>query len=126
MRQEYNVKITEISKDSLSKKEQVLLKDLSNAIMINDKSKEGNFEIHPDYWAVLDVHNEQSEDKDYTKFIIVDKDGTKYQTGSESFWNSFKDIVTEMGGSDEEYGILVYRKPSANRNGQEFITCSII
>ena len=53
------------------------------------------------------------------------KDGTKYVTGSSSFWSSFEEIYTEMEGEDEEWGVRVYRSPSKNYTGKDFITCSI-
>lgn len=128
MREEYNAKITFLSDDSLSHKQKVMLKDLTDALMINTITRDSAepLIIHPDIWAQIDVHNEHSEDKDYKKYVIIDKDGTKYQTGSESFWNAFTDIMAEMKDCDEEFGIKVYRKPSSNRDGQDFISCSVI
>ena len=41
--------------------------------------------------------NEKSDtNKDYNNYMIVDKDGTKYITGSPSFWDSFNEIYEEM------------------------------
>ena len=65
--------------------------------------------------------------KDYYNYVIIDKDGTKYVTGSPSFWSSFKEIWDEMREeSDEEFSISIYKVPSKNYNGKDFITCSII
>ena len=82
--------------------------------------------IAPDFYVILDIHNDHSEDKDYVKYVIVSKEGTKYVTGSESFFSSFKAIVDEMGGTGEEYEVEVYRLPSKNYKGKEFLTCSIV
>lgn len=120
----YEVKIVSTNKE-LSAKERVAVKDTTNAIALDDVTKEGSATITPDYYVELQVHNEKSEDKDYTKFIIVDENGTKYVTGSESFISSFLNIVEEMGDSDEEYQISAYRMPSKNYKGKEFLTCSI-
>ena len=38
----------------------------------------------------------------------------------------FKAIVDEMGDTDEEYEVEVYRLPSKNYKGKEFLTCSIV
>lgn len=121
----YSVNIREVSKN-ITAKERVMLKDTTNAIQLDEVTKDSNFVFEPDYYAILDVHNEKSEDKDYVKYIIVDKAGTKMVTGSESFFTSFKSIMDEMSGCDEEFSIEVYRMPSKNYKGKEFITCSIV
>ena len=82
----YSTSIIETSKE-LTKKERVLLKEMNGGqsldlLTMNDNS----IEITPDYYAVVSVHNEKSKgDKDYTKYVVVDKDGTVYITGSNSF-----------------------------------------
>lgn len=121
----YSVKIVNASKE-LSAKERVALKDTTNATALDEATQGGKVLIEPDFYVELAVHNEKSEDKDYTKYIIVDKSGNKYVTGSESLITAFIDIVDEMAGSDEEYGIEVYRVPSKNYKGKEFLTCSIV
>ena len=121
----YSVKIREVSKN-ISAKERVMLKDTTNAIALDDVTKDAKFVFEPDYYAILDVHNEKSEDKDYVKYVIVDKAGTKMVTGSESFFTSFKSIMDEMDGCDEEFSIEAYRMPSKNYKGKEFITCSVV
>lgn len=121
----YSVNIREVSR-TITAKERVMLKDTTNAISLDEVTQEGKFVFEPDYYAILDVHNEKSEDKDYVKYLIVDKAGTKLVTGSESFFTSFKDIMNEMEGCDEEFSIEVYRMPSKNYKGKEFITCSIV
>ena len=82
--------------------------------------------VKPVAWAVLDIHNEKSEDKDYQNFIIIDENGQKYVTGSKSFWSSFRGIYDEMNGSDEEWGIKIFSSPSKNYKGKSFITCSLV
>lgn len=121
----YSVKIRKVSKE-ISAKERVMLKDTTNAISLDEATTNNRVVFEPAYYAVLDVHNEKSEDKDYVKYIIVDTSGTKYVTGSESFFTSFMDIMEEMDGCDEEFSIEVYRMPSKNYKGKEFITCSVV
>ena len=121
----FEAKIREASKE-LSAKERVKFKDTTNAIQLDDATKENGLIIAPDFYIILDIHNEHSEDKDYVKYVIVDKSGTKFVTGSESFFSAFKSIVDEMAGTDEEYEIEVYRLPSKNYKGKEFLTCSIV
>lgn len=121
----FEAKIREASKE-LSAKERVKYKDTTNAVQLDEVTQQGAVTITPDFYIVLDIHNEHSEDKDYVKYVIVDKAGTKFVTGSESFFSAFKSIVDEMDGSGEEYDIEVYRLPSKNYKGKEFLTCSIV
>ena len=121
----YSVTIREVSK-TISAKERVMLKDTTNAISLDEVTQGAKFVFEPDYYAILDVHNEKSEDKDYVKYLIVDKNGTKLATGSESFFTSFESIMDEMADCDEEFSIEAYRMPSKNYKGKEFITCSIV
>lgn len=120
----YSVQIKEVSKE-LSAKERIALKDTTNAIKLDGATQEGSVSINPEMWAVLAIHNDKLEKPDYDNYIVVDKDGTKYVTGSVSFWSSFMDIFTEMQGETEEWGVRVYRSPSKNYQGKDFITCSI-
>ena len=120
----YKVEIKESSKE-LSARERISLKDTTNAIKLDEALAEGNVIITPVDYAILAIHNEKAEDKDYENYIIVDKLGTKYVTGSSSFWSSFIEIYEEMKGEEEEYSILAYRVESKNYKGKYFLTCSI-
>lgn len=128
MTNEYSVLISEVSQE-LTAKERIMLKDTTNAIKLDELTQETDEKviISPAIYAVLDIHNEKSEqNKDYKNFIIIDKAGKKYVTSSESFWNSFMDIANEMAGETEEWSIEVYRVPSKNFKGKEFLNCSIM
>lgn len=121
----FEAKIREASKE-LSAKERVKFKDITNAVQLDDATKENPLVIAPDFYVILDIHNERSKDKDYVKYIVVDKGGNKFVTGSESFFSSFKSIFDDMDDTDEDYEIEVYRRPSKNHKGKEFLTCSIV
>ena len=124
----YSVKIRETSKE-LSAKERIAIKDTSNAISIDEvTATEGSIVIQYDFHVILDVHNEKSDNKDYTKIVVMDKGGTKYVTGSESFRTALSDIVDEMvdAGEGDNITIQVYRKDSKNYKGKQFITDSIV
>lgn len=121
----FEAKIREASKE-LTAKERVKFKDTTNAVQLDDATKENPLVIAPDFYVILDIHNERSEDKDYVKYIVADKGGNKFVTGSESFFTAFKSIFEEMGGTNEDYEIEVYRLPSKNYKGKEFLTCSIV
>lgn len=125
MRTDYSVQVKEVSKE-LTHKERVQITDLTDCVKLDKATQEGAVLIDLDFYAVLEIHNEKSDDKDYANFVIVDKDGTRYSTGSMSFFNNLVDICEEMEDSNEEWKIKAYRKPSKNREGKDFITCSIV
>lgn len=126
MQKDYEVKINSTSKE-LTARERVMLKDTRNAIKLDEAVSETPLVISPDYYAVLDIHNEKSkEDKDFQNYAVVDTDGNKYVTGSTSFFEAFTEIVEEMDGTGEEYQIEIYKLDSKNYKGKQFITCSIV
>ena len=125
---QYEVTIRETSKE-LTPKERIKIKDLSNsqnldALTQNEESVVINYAYH----VILDIHNEKSKDRpDYQNIVVVDKDGNKFNTGSNSFITALEEIIDEMADAGEEdIEIEVYRKPSKNYKGKDFITCSVI
>ena len=121
----YSVKIMNASKE-LSARDRVAVKDTTNAIALDDATRDSPLVIAFDYYVELAVHNEKSEDKDYKKYVVVDKSGNKFVTGSESFFTAMIEIMDEMSDSCEDFEIQVYRMPSKNYKGKEFLTCSFV
>lgn len=124
----YAVKVVESSKE-LTKKETVMFKDLSDAVNLSEfiDEHDGALMIDVESWVELAIHNEKAKDgqnKDYTNYVVVDKNGTRYYTGSESFWSSFKNIWCDMNDSTEEWSLKVYKKQSKGK--KDFITCSVM
>lgn len=120
----YSVSVVESSKE-LTAKEKVMLKDVSNAIKLDEATQNGKVIIKPVAYVVLSIHNEKSDNKDYENYLIIDENNDKYVTGSASFWNSFCDIWSDMAGEEEEWMLECYRLPSKNYKGKDFLTCSI-
>lgn len=123
----YSVKIEDSSKE-LTKKERVMFKDTSDAKKLDEIITTDALIIDPDFWVMLMVHNEKSDNTDYPVYIIVDKTGEKYITGSEAFWATFSDIYDEMtaDGDDEPWRLKCYKLDSKNYKGKQFLTCSVI
>ena len=123
----YKAVVARASKE-LSAKEKIMLKDMSDAMKLDDEVKEQAIVIKPEFYAIINVHNEKSDTKDYTKIVIVDGDsGIKYTTGSMPFITTFEDIMQEMEDAGEtDFSLKVYAKESKNYKGKYFITCSII
>ena len=122
----YSVSIRECSTE-LTARERIKVKDTTNAIKLDEAaSGETPLVIRPVAYVVLDIHNEKSDNKDYPNYIIMDDEGNKYVTGSDSFWTSFKEIFEEMQNENEAYEIEVYKVDSKNYKGKQFLTCSIV
>ena len=124
----YSVKVVDASKE-LTKKEQVMFKDLSDAINLSEfiDKHDGSVLIDVDSYVELAIHNEKAKDgqnTDYTNYVVVDKNGTRYYTGSESFWSAFMGIWCEMNDSNEDWSLKVYKKQSKGK--KDFITCSVM
>ena len=122
----YKATISYCSKE-LDARERIRTKDVSDAIKLDDATQDvPSIDIDVDYYAILDIHNEKSDSQDYKNYIVIAKDGTKYVTGSESFYKAFIDIVEELAEDGiDEFTIKVFRHDSKNYAGKQFITCSL-
>ena len=124
----YSVAIEESSME-LNARAKIILKDTSDASKLDAVVGEGAEDgiiIAPVNYAVLAIHNEKADDPDYKNYLVIDKDGKKFVTGSTSFWNSFLNIFKEMKAEGEEFQIKIYKLPSKNYNGKSFLTCSLV
>lgn len=121
----YEVKIGYCNKE-LTARERIKLKDTTNAVALDEATEGSSLVISPSIWAELEIHNERNKDGnvDYMKYVIIDEAGTKYVTGSESFWTSFLEIAAEMG--EEAFDVEAYKVDSKNYKGKQFISCSIV
>lgn len=127
----YSATILEASRE-LTAREKVMFKDTQNAISMNDfaeqaKSEGGKAIIEnvKDY-VHIEVHNDKSDDKDYDNYLVIDGNGDKYVTGSNSFWSAFMDIYKEMKDETEPWSIQLNLIPSKNFKGKNVLTCSLI
>lgn len=121
----YSATVEFCSKE-LSAKERVLIKDTTDAVKLDTATAEESVIIDVDWFATLNIHNEKSDTIDYKNYILVDKNGVKYVTGSQAFYSSFKEIYDEMAGESEAWSIKAYQVPSKNFTGKNFLTCSIV
>lgn len=121
----YSVEIKYSSKE-LTPRERIQIKDTTDTIKLDEATQIEAVMIDPMWYAVLAIHNDKAEDADYETYIVVDRNGQRYKTGSQSFWSAFTNIAMELDGDAEPWMIKVYRMPSKNRAGKDFITCSLI
>ncbi len=116
----------------LSARDRIKYKDTQNAVSLldfaTDAKNNGAKAIVENIkgYVVLDIHNESSEDVDYKNYVIIDGEGDKYVTGSNSFFNSFYAIYTEMKDETEPWSIELNLLPSKNYKGKEILTCSLV
>lgn len=126
MEREYSANVVDGSRE-FTAREKIQLKDTNNMIGLDSATQEvGTVRITPVDYAIIEIHNERSDNKDYKQYVIIANDGQRYYTGSESLFNAFSDIYSDMCGEPEPWEIEVYRKPSKNRQGKDFLTCSLI
>lgn len=128
--QGYEAKIKEASRE-LDVKERIALKDVSATQSIDDMSLQAKeagarLNIVPSAWAIVEIHNEKSENTDYEVFVLIDENGQRYSTSSESFRTAFLDIWNEINGENIPWSIDVIRQESKNFKGKEFLTCTIV
>lgn len=124
----YNVTIKETSQE-LTAKERIAIKDLTNAIKLENVADDdpNSLVIKPVAYAILSVHNEHSKDNtDYNVYVITGDDGYRYKTGSDSFFDAFKNIWEEMENENEDWSIQIFKRPSKNYDGKFFLTCAIV
>ena len=121
----YRAEIIDSSKE-LSAIEKVKFKDTSDCIKLDEVLNDTQqIIIEVDSYVVLKIHNDNSDDTEYKTFIIIDKEGNKYSTGSTSFFNSFMDIMDELKDVDEKWELKIYKVESKNYKGKFFISCSV-
>lgn len=123
----YKSEVKEVFGKELTKKEKAMLKDLTDCTVLGTEASECDIIIHPAFYAILSIHNDALSEPDYEVYVIVDRDGTKYQTGSDSFISSFRDIMSDMGDEDPEtWAVKATLKPSKNRTGKSFLKAVLI
>lgn len=127
----YSATISETSME-LTARERIMFKDTQNAVSMLDLAKDAKVNDAKAVienikgYVILDIHNEKSDDVDYKNYLIVDGNGDKYVTGSQSFMNSFMAIFEEMKNEAEPWSIQLNLLPSKNYKDKEILTCSLI
>lgn len=121
---DYKVNVIASSRE-LTKMDKIRMKDTSDTTALDGATQEGAVIFQPVAWVMLEIHNEKAQDGTYVNYIIQAADGTKYRTGSESFWKTFVSLWEDLEDEDG-WEIKCYRLPSKNRPGKDFLTCSLV
>lgn len=130
-REDYSTVIAGSSRE-LTVKEKITLKDFNDCVGLDTVvSETDGLIIDPDVIVEVKVHNERAkDDKDYNTIVILDKNGTKYSTSSNSLRDSIGDIMDELSQLTEadkvDLKIKVFKKPSKNYSGKYFLTATVI
>lgn len=122
----FNVVIEKALKE-VTKKEMLQLKDLTDAVRLDQATQErGSVMINniQNMVKLFLVSDDPKNPQEYGKLVITDTEGNRFVTGSESFARRAWEIADDMAG--EEFGLKVYRRPSKNYPGREFLSCSVI
>lgn len=128
MAKDYEVKIVESWKP-LTVREKISIKNFNDAVQLDTATQDDKIEIELANYVVCTVHNEMATDnKDYKKIIVIAKDGTRYVTGSPTFYRELSSIIEELeeAGETDDFLISVYQLDSKNYKGKKFITCNLI
>lgn len=71
--------------------------------------------------VVMEVHNEKSENTDYPVYILIDENGERYYSGSNSLYRSLQDIRDEFAECGEDLptplSVKIYKAKSKNNTG---------
>ena len=123
----YAAKLVRATRE-LSAKERVAGKMFIGAEQLDELTQrdENGVLIDIDYVAVVEVYNEKSDNKNYNKYVYVDKNGTMYISGSETLYRTYEEIAEEMEGENEPWSIKVIRRESTNYKGKDFLTCMLV
>lgn len=123
---DYNITISESSRE-LSARDRIRMKDLGLAHKLDSEIEDvdSRLTVTVKDYAVLAVHNDNSENKDYKIYVLEDVNGERYYTGSETMFDSFYDIWNELHDDEPSFDIVIYKQPSTNRQGKYFLTCSL-
>lgn len=122
----FNVIVSKSLKD-LTKKAVIQLKDLSDAVKLDNATQENGTVMIYNVQNIVTVDlvsDDPDNPQEYTKTVVIDSEGNRFVTGSDAFARRAWNIAEEMDGDD--FGLKVYRRPSKNYAGREFLSCSVI
>ena len=126
---DYKAKVAYSSRELTAREKIALVSKMSDAVKLDDVvTPEAGLILSPLYYAVVDVHNEKSENKDYTVLLLVDTDNQVYTTSSSSVMKELDNINDEMTDAGEEFGtydIKIVKRESKNYKNKFFMTATI-
>ncbi len=129
----YKCTIESTTKELTSARERIMFKDTTNAIKLDDVvAPESPLVINFSMLVKLAIENPMAtEDKEYSRYILVDTNGTKYMTGSKTLISALESIIDEMvqefeNPQEVEFELEIYKVPSKNYTNKHFLSCSLV
>lgn len=126
----YEANVTSSLKE-LTARQRIAVKDFSSADKLNEliTAETPKLVIDVDNIIEVTVHNEQSKgNSDYKVYVIIDTNGNKFRTGSETAFTSAMEIYRELEAANElESGFtLEFYKVKSNNFDGDFIKCNLV
>ena len=116
------------SNREFTKREELKFKEVADCLSLDKVCNDDSSTlIEVDIFAVIHIENPTAKNPEYDVCVIVDKEGKKYKTGSQTFINSLLTIYGELkeaGELEEGLTISVFKKQSKNFDGK-FINCCL-
>lgn len=127
MEREYQAKVTEVIGKELTKKEMFSVSRFNRCEDVSSLLNEQEVIVKEvQTVAIVEVHNEKSDNTDYKKMVVIGADGSRYLTGSETAMREMLDIMDYMEEYDEAFDVQFVTRPSNNFKDRDFITVELL
>lgn len=127
MEREYQAKVVAVIGKELTKKEMFSVSRFSRCKDVASLLSEQEVIVKEvQTVAIVEVHNEKSENTDYKKMVVIGSDGSRYVTGSETAMREMMDIMDYMAEYDEAFDVQFVTRPSNNFKDRDFITVELL
>lgn len=127
MEREYQAKVTEVIGKELTKKEMFSVSRFSRCVDVSSLLSEQEVIVKDvQTVAIVEVHNEKSDNTDYKKMVVIGADGSRYLTGSETAIREMMDIMEYMADDEESFDVTFVTRPSNNFKDRDFITVELL
>lgn len=127
MERDYQAKVTEVIGKELTKKEMFSVSRFNRCEDVSSLISEQEVIVKDvQTVAIVEVHNEKSDNTDYKKMVVIGADGSRYLTGSETAIREMMDIMEYMEGDNEPFDVQFVTRPSNNFKDRDFITVELL
>ena len=127
MEREYQAKVTEVIGKELTKKEMFSVSRFNRCEDVSTLLSEQEVIVKDvQTVAIVEVHNEKSDNMDYKKMVVIGADGSRYLTGSETAIREMMDIMEYMADDEESFDVTFVTRPSNNFKDRDFITVELL
>ena len=114
--------------NELTKMERYKATVLTDAMPINDYTKESDLRIKLKNVVSLEVESDKADPPKYTSYVYIDSEDNYYTSGSETLYNAIETIwdnFAENGKMPDDVTVRIFRRPSKNHKGLDFLTATV-